>query len=61
MTDLSSLRDADAAAARSFLTAIGAEELVTAIRETSDEDLLSVVGREVIRPVAVEVILSRLH
>lgn len=61
MTDLSSLRDADAAAARSFLTTIGAEELVAAIRETSDEDLLSVVGREVIRPVAVEVILSRLH
>ena len=61
MTDLSSLRDADADAARVFLTEIGAEELVAAIRETSDEDLLSVVGREVIRPVAVEVILSRLH
>jgi len=61
VTDLSSLRDADADAARSFLTTIGAEELVAAIRETSDEDLLSVVGREVIRPVAVEVILSRLH
>ncbi len=61
MTDLSSLRDADAGSARVFLTEIGAEELVAAIRETSDEDLLSVVGREVIRPVAVEVILSRLH
>ena len=61
MTDLSSLRDADAAAARSFLTVIGAEDLVAAIRATSDEDLLSVVGRKEIRPVAVEVILSRLH
>ena len=61
MTDLSSLRDADAAAARTFLTVIGAEDLVSAIRATSDEDLLSVVGREEIRPIAVEVILSRLH
>ena len=61
MTDLSSLRDADADAARTFLTLIGAEHLVAAIRATSDDDLLSVVGREEIRPVAVEVILSRLH
>ena len=61
MTDLSSLRDADAAAARTFLTTIPAEDLVAAIRATSDEDLLSLVGREEIRPVAVEVILSRLH
>ena len=61
MTDLSSLRDADAGAARRSSLEIGAEELVAAIRATSDDDLLSVVGREEIRPVAVEVILARLH
>jgi putative sterol carrier protein len=61
VTDLSSLRDADTDAARAFLTEIGAEDLVAAIRATSDDDLLSVVGRDEIRPVAVEVILSRLH
>jgi putative sterol carrier protein len=61
VTDLSSLRDADTHAARTFLTDIGAEDLVAAIRATSDDDLLSVVGRDEIRPVAVDVILSRLH
>jgi putative sterol carrier protein len=41
--------------------AIPAEDLVAAIRASSDEDLVSLVGRDEIRPVAVEVILARLH
>ena len=61
MTGLSPLRDADPDAARAFLTAIPAEELVAAIRGTSDDDLGTLLGRDEIRPVALEVILARLH
>jgi putative sterol carrier protein len=58
---LSPLRDADPEGARAYLMAIPAEDLVAAIRASSDEDLVSLVGRDEIRPVAVEVILARLH
>lgn len=61
MTDLSSLRDVDADGVRAVLTATGAEDLVASIRAASDDDLLALVGRDEIRPVAVEVILARLH
>jgi predicted lipid carrier protein YhbT len=61
MTDLSSLRDVDPERVRAFLTTTDAEELVAAIRAASDDDLFALVGREEVRPVAVEVILARLH
>ncbi len=61
MTGLSPLRDADPEAARTFLQAIPAEDLVAAIHATTDDDLVALVGRDEIRPVAVEVILARLH
>ncbi len=61
MRDLSSLRDVEAEAVRAFLVATPAEELVAAIRATSDDDLLALVARDEVRPVAVEVILARLH
>jgi putative sterol carrier protein len=61
VTDLSSLRDVDADGVRDVLTATGAEDLVASIRAASDDDLLALVGRHEIRPVAVEVILARLH
>lgn len=61
MTGLSPLRDADPTGARAFLLEIPAEELVAAIHATSDDDLVALVGRDEIRPVAVEVILARLH
>ncbi len=61
MTDLSSLRDVDPEGIRAFLTTTGAEDLVAAIRAAPDDDLFALVGRDEIRPVAVEVILARLH
>jgi putative sterol carrier protein len=61
VTDLSALRGADASDVRAFLATTGAEHLVAAIRDASDDDLLALVGRDEIRPVAVEVILARLH
>lgn len=61
MVGLSPLHDADPEAARTHLMGMPAEELVAAIRATSDDDLLALAGRAEIRPVAVEVILTRLH
>jgi len=61
VTDLSLLRDADPATARAFLEAAPAEDLVGAIRATSDDDLVTLIGGDDVRPVAVEVILGRLH
>jgi putative sterol carrier protein len=60
-TDLFVLRDADPATARAFLEAAPAEDLVGAIRATLDDDLVALIGRDEVRPVAVEVILGRLH
>jgi hypothetical protein len=61
VTDLALLRDADPAAARAFFEDAPAEELVAAIRATDDVELETIVARDEIRPVAVEVLLSRLH
>jgi putative sterol carrier protein len=61
VTDLALLRDADPAAVRALLEAVPAEDLVDAIRATSDDDLLDLIGGDDVRPVAVEVILGRLH
>lgn len=61
MTDLALLRDADPADVRALLEAAPAEDLVDAIRSTSDDDLLELIGSDDVRPVAVEVILGRLH
>lgn len=61
MSDLSPLRDADPATARALLEAWSPVALVAAVRAASDDDLVATLGREEIRPVAVEVILHRLH
>jgi len=61
VTDLALLRDADPADVRTLLEAAPAEDLVEAIRSTSDDDLLDLIGGDDVRPVAVEVILGRLH
>jgi putative sterol carrier protein len=61
LTDLSVLRTADRDAARELLEAAPAEDLVAALRATSDDDLLELFGRDEVRPAAVEVILGRLH
>lgn len=61
MTDLSLLRDADPVAARAFLEATPAEDLVAAIRATTDDDLITLIGRDEVRSVVVQVILGRLH
>jgi putative sterol carrier protein len=59
--DLTPLRTADAAQAAAFFADADAEELVAAVVATSDEELLELVGRDEIRPVAVDGILARLH
>lgn len=61
MTDLSLLRDADPATARALLQSTPAEDLVAAIRATDDDELLALIGSDRIRPVAIEVLLGRLH
>ncbi len=61
MSDLSPFRDADPTVARLLLETWSAEDLVAAVRAASDDDLVATLGREEIRPVAVEVILHRLH
>jgi len=61
VADLTLLRTADPDAARRFLEAAPAEDLVAAIRATPDDQLVDLIGRDEVRPVAVEVILGRLH
>ena len=61
MTDLALLRGADPATAQALLEEAPAEDLVAAIRSTSDDDLLALIGGDDVRPVVVEVILGRLH
>lgn len=61
MTALSLLHDAGPEDARRFLEGDPAEDLVAAIRETSDAELERLVARDEIRHVAVEVLLARLH
>ena len=59
--DLAALRTADADAAARFFAEVDPEELVRAVSETSDADLLELIGRDQVRPAAVEGILARLH
>ena len=54
MTDLALLHTADQATARAFFADSAAEDLVAAIRSTSDDELLALIGRDHIRPAAVE-------
>jgi putative sterol carrier protein len=61
VSDLSPLRDADPTRARRLLAAWSAKDLVAAVRAASDDELVATLGREEIRPVAVDVILHRLH
>jgi putative sterol carrier protein len=61
VTDLDPLRQADTAQARALLEGLPAEAMVAAIRGATDDDLMATLGREEVRPVAVEVILGRLH
>lgn len=59
--DLTSLRTADPDEVAAFFAEADPEELVAAVTDTSDADLLDLIGRDEIRPVAIEGILARLH
>ena len=58
---LDHLRGATAVDAGAFFAETDPVEVVEAIRASSDGDLLELIGREDIRPVAVAAIVSRLH
>ena len=58
--DLNFLHDADPEQARGFFAETDAEELVAAVRATSDEALLALIGRDEIRPAAVAGVMARL-
>ena len=58
---LDHLRGATGAEAGAFFTEADPVEVVEAVRATSDDDLLALIGRDDIRPVAVAAIVSRLH
>lgn len=59
--ELTPLLRATAAEAAAFFAGVDPERLVAAVRDTSDEELLELIGRDDIRRAAVEGILSRLH
>ena len=59
--DLSALRTADAAATAAFFAEADAEALVAAVAATSDHELLELIGRDEVRPAAIEGVLARLH
>lgn len=59
--DLELLRTADPAEAARFFAEVEPERLVAAVASTGDDDLLELLARDDIRPVAVEGILVRLH
>jgi putative sterol carrier protein len=61
VTDLAVLKDADEARARAFFAGVGPEDLVAAIHAATDDDLLSLLGRDEVRSAAVEGIIERLH
>ncbi len=58
--ELTPLLRATAAEAGDFFASVDPERLVGAVRETTDEEVLELIGREEIRSVALEGILSRL-
>jgi putative sterol carrier protein len=59
--DLTPLRTATPEDAAAFFADADAEALVAAVAGTPDEELLELIGRDGIRPVAIEGILARLH
>lgn len=59
--DLAPLRTADHDAAVVFFAESDPEALVAAVVATSDDELLALIGRDEIRPAAIEGILARLH
>jgi putative sterol carrier protein len=59
--ELRPLLRATAADAAAFFAGVDPERLVVAVRSTSDVELLELIGRDEIRPAAIEGILSRLH
>lgn len=59
--ELGRLRSATPDEAASFFARVPPEALVAAVRQTSDDELLELIARDEIRPVAVEGILARLH
>lgn len=59
--DLAPLRTASAAEAAAFFAEADPEDLVATVAATSDDDLLLLIGRDEIRPAAIEGILARLH
>ena len=58
---LDHLRGASAREAGAFFLDADPVEVVEAVRATSDDDLIELIGREDIRPLAVAAIVSRLH
>jgi putative sterol carrier protein len=61
VADLDVLRTADEAVAARFFADADPEGLVAAVRATSDDDLLELIGREQVRSAAVTGLLARLH
>jgi putative sterol carrier protein len=59
--ELTPLLRATAAEAASFFAGVDPERLVEAVRDTTDDELLDLIGRDEIRSAAIEGILSRLH
>ena len=59
--DLARLRTAGPEETAAFFADIDPLDLVAAVTATSDEGLLEVLGRDEVRPVAVDSILDRLH
>jgi putative sterol carrier protein len=59
--ELTPLLRATAAEAAAFFAGVDPGRLVEAVRASSDDELLELIGRDEIRPAAVEGILSRLH
>ena len=58
---LAHLREAPAGEAGAFFAEAYPVEVVEAVRATSDDQLLELIGREDVRPLAVEAIVSRMH
>jgi putative sterol carrier protein len=58
---LDQLRRASAREAGAFFAEADPVEIVETVRATSDEELLALVGREDVRPLAVEAIVARMH
>ncbi len=59
--ELTPLLRASAQEAAAFFAGVDPERLVEAVRDTTDDELLELIGRDEIRPAAIEGILSRLH